>query len=729
MSLDVARNLKEYIQVCTYLAGDLEQAINDLDFASRPGHKIYYAVDFSELYEYIFPSEAYRDFVVFPKAFDDDEKEKTSAKAIQQLILRYILLELDPKEIVLLPPYLLEFTSFIHKYGSELFVELIKKANRLYKRIQEIASESVNDQILRICQKAQQGSLSEEEEKILAQFIEKYGQFQSILENIDSQSSPWQRLKQLDPKSSFKKLDLSSLQLRDETDTEVYKSWLGKLDALRRSESPTSKIDAMAIQMLQWINREWPANQRLVLISRSKYMHEIYKQEIDEKCGNWEATGDYYLLRHPRVFGLVLPVKLSDNLYNRDYLANLLQSINRFLTECKCCQDEDLQTKANLQKQIDEIEEQWQKIQQFAITLGSSTYTNPTEKKELAKRAQIIMDGIRNQFYQGKLVSHLESLYFELDENHEYLRLSLLGLPEPLKSIKVQTNHQGLLAISLNNLFVPYRLYLESDEAIERIRKVTARKDFGLRDFIAFLKQSPKREDSESYLLKAYVWGVVGRWDVAETYCRTALTQENISENIQNEAKYFLAVCISQQRASGESLLEALHLIQDIQYQRENPRHAHYQVEYGIISLKINMINTTVGLDLPTATGGLYILNTYQNQIQSNASLWLTVLKLKLDYYYLLGDAIKIQNLKQEWDELEKALTKIEPNCDNWPPAILDAVAWGKWLLFADEFKMDEERQVLLDMLQKALEKAPPDLEIHYEIQFHIKEIQKKAIQ
>lgn len=729
MPLDVVRNLREYIQACTYLSKDLEQAINDLDFVSRPDHEIYYSVDFSELYEYIFPSDASRDFVVFPKAFDDNEDEKIAAKAIQQLILRYILLELDPKEIVLLPPYLLEFTNFINKYGSDLFIELIRNANRLYKRIQQIASENITDQILEICQKAQESSLTAEEEEILVRFIGKYGQFQSIMENIDAQNSPWQRLKQLDPKSTFKKLDFSTLHLNEEKDFEIYTRWVRKLDELRRSESATSKIDAVAIQMLYSINREWPSNQRLILITRSKFMHEIYKNEVEDKSGNWEDTGNYYLLRHPRVFGLILPAKLADSPYNRDYLVNLLDRINRFLAECKSCQLEDMQIKASLQKQITEIEEQWQKIQQFAVTLGSSAYNSPMEKRNLAKQAQIIMDGIRNQFHKGQLVRYLESLYLELDENHEYLRLSLQGLPEPLKTIKVQANHHGQMAISLNNLFMPFRLYLESDAAIEKLRKVTARKVFSSHDFIDFLKQNPEQEDNEICLVKAYVWGVMGRWDMAEAHCRMALSQENLSVNLTNEIQYFLAVCISQQQASGDSLLEALRLIQDIQYQPDTPHHARYQIEYGILSLKLNTKGSSVGQDMPTGTGGLYTLNTHQKEIQSNAALWITVLKTKLDYFYILGDTNKIRNLKQEWDELEKTLINIEPNRENWPPSIVDAVAWGKWLLYADEFKMEQERQVLLDMLQMALEKASPDLEIHSEIVYHIKEIQKKALQ
>ena len=87
MTMDETTALEDYFRVCTLLREDLDQVISDLDFKRQPDHKIYYAVDFSELYEYILPSEAYLDFILFPEAYGDGEEEKIGAQAIQQLIL------------------------------------------------------------------------------------------------------------------------------------------------------------------------------------------------------------------------------------------------------------------------------------------------------------------------------------------------------------------------------------------------------------------------------------------------------------------------------------------------------------------------------------------------------------------------------------------------------------------------------------------------------------------
>jgi hypothetical protein len=724
MIIETVTTLKEYIQACTLLGEDLNQAILDFDFKADPDHKIYYAVDFSELYEYILPSEAYRDFIYFPQAFEDTAQDKASAIAIQQLILRYILLELDPGQIILLHPYLLEYSKFIQKYHSDVFRDFIKTANLLYTQFQKISSKKLDKKIIAICQKAHNDPLTTDEENELADFIAEYGPLKSLIENMDSQDSPGKRLDQLNVHHTFKKLDSSLLQYESYKDYEVYDRWVRKLEELRRSEGPTSKIDAMAIQMVYTINQTWPKNQRLVLITRSKYMHDIYKQEVIEKY--WDTTGDYYLLRHPRVFGLVLPMKTADSPYNRDYLANLLERINRFLAECKSCQSENLEITQSLQNQIDEIQEQWQKIQQFAITLGSETNSTHIEKSELAKQAQIIMDGIRDQLKKGKLVQYLETLMLELDDIHEYLNLSIQGLPDQLRNIKTLTSHNGLLAISVNNLYMPFMLYLESELAIEKIRSVTSHKAFTSLDFKNFLRQNREYEGYESHLIKAYVWGVVGRWDVAETYCRIALTQEHTSENLLNEAEFWLAVCITQQQASFDCLLEAYHLLKQISDKPESSHYNRNQIEEGILILKLNSTNSRAAQDIPSAMAGLFLLRGRQAEIQEDASLWLHVVRTKLDYYRSQGDMNSIQNLKPEWEPLENALLEIEPHISNWPPVVLDSVAWVKWLLFCDEFTMKQEHQVILDMLHMALEMTPPDLEVHNEIEFHLKEIQKK---
>ena len=144
-----------------------------------------------------------------------------------------------------------------------------------------------------------------------------------------------------------------------------------------------------------------------------------------------------------------------------------------------------------------------------------------------------------------------------------------------------------------------------------------------------------------------------------------------------------------------------------------------------MLILKLHQMRKQAWPDIPSATVGICQLDSLQAEIQTDASLWLEVLRTKLDYFYSQDDIENLSHLSQEWKTLESALLQLEPNGRVWPPAVLDAVAWGKWLLYAGEFDLEQARQVLLDMLHNALDRTLPDLAIHDEIAFHIAEVKE----
>ncbi len=187
--------LIEYKNACEVLRKDISLAIRDYEYKKGDG-RLLYAIDFSEIFAYIFPSENYRNFIIFPEVFDNED-QKIDDIALQQLVLHYILYELSEDEkLILLPPYAHEFKIFISSLQEKVFDELITQTIQVFNSFEKIINENLELKIENICRKLDTGGiLSEDEEVTIENFVRKFGYILSVLEKNETDQHPYDRVK------------------------------------------------------------------------------------------------------------------------------------------------------------------------------------------------------------------------------------------------------------------------------------------------------------------------------------------------------------------------------------------------------------------------------------------------------------------------------------------------------------------------------------------------------
>jgi hypothetical protein len=450
MVLDLGNNLESYKQACEYLRDDIDLAIRDFRFRSQDG-KLVYAVDFSEIYSYVLPSESYRDFIIFPEAFEDRE-EISDAIALQQLVLTSIFFHLPGgQRPILLSPYVLEYRTFVESLRNRYFSDQVDKVIRVFSDFESIIRKKLDVKIGKICEKIDAGAaISKDEEKRLAEFVEHYGHIQSVLEIGDNH--PFQRIKRLRPGQAFSQLsDLVTLPA--EVETHVYDRWVTDLGKVRKHDRLAStELDAAAINLVYEANKTLDSNTRLVLITRSGSMHKLYQEEVGQ--GLWRDLGDYPLLRHPRVFAVALVVAQRSNPNDLQDLEDLRASIDVFLKHHELWELEKSSGDTQLFEQITKIKEDWKKIQKVALPLSlgteSSGLSTVTENSRIAK---LILRYVRNNDeLRATVINNLDELFYEMDVAHDILGLEL-QLPGRLRLMEYR-DHLALPQISF--LSSPY---------------------------------------------------------------------------------------------------------------------------------------------------------------------------------------------------------------------------------------------------------------------------------
>src|SRR5687767_5244688 len=105
----IRRNpFKQYIEDCELLLRYIEGIINDYQFQSQGKGTIYYAIDASEIYSYVFPQENLNNMKIFR---DEDD-------AITRLTQNHVMESLffsELKNLTILKPHLIELASLVNR--------------------------------------------------------------------------------------------------------------------------------------------------------------------------------------------------------------------------------------------------------------------------------------------------------------------------------------------------------------------------------------------------------------------------------------------------------------------------------------------------------------------------------------------------------------------------------------------------------------------------------------
>src|SRR5688572_12578886 len=266
MSQYIIEKLKKYIMHCRQLRDFIGCSVADLQFM-KGGGTIIYAVDFSEIYSYLNPNNVVEEFSFVANYSTLD------AKLIQRLVLHHFFYA-SPNKHILLNPYAIELEGFVAQGKEGAYVNMAREALRVYKEIETLPQ---NARFLSISQK-----IKRKKNLVKRDFDDIYEFLKSSAPSLlNILNPPWKEplvlLKELFERQTFQNLtDIGISRAEISSDEEVEDRWLQTLVAFRGEQSISSSIiDANAAGILIRVNQLLKdRNIRVLLVTRSKYMHE-----------------------------------------------------------------------------------------------------------------------------------------------------------------------------------------------------------------------------------------------------------------------------------------------------------------------------------------------------------------------------------------------------------------------------------------------------------------------
>lgn len=329
------QQLEEQYNTLKRLRERILELRSDIEYADKGG-KIYYAVDFSEIYSYLqFEDEEVEDIGV---SLDGQNPEKAS---LQHRLGLTHLFNSFADTLYLLPPHTQEMWTYARTQGgrkrpSEDQPDRILERTRSLDPHHKALLESLNDksrpqevsiELLEFVKSPEFGPLCVD----VSEFVNWYKR-SNVLRNLiqDGKLSY-----QIDRILSEHNIGFAELKdpLRDEVDR-----IFNKFPRVNRKFRPgTTRIDARALLFLRNINRLLVrANARMVLVTRDMQFLEVAKAVMNESWFGWSQVREYFRGIETVFLDLILHgVKAKSNsVFETDLkLAQMQESVRRILDQ------------------------------------------------------------------------------------------------------------------------------------------------------------------------------------------------------------------------------------------------------------------------------------------------------------------------------------------------------------------------------------------------------------
>ena len=766
--------LDKYVKDCKKLKRDLEHTIRDLNF-QQEGGVIRYAVDFSEIRDYVLPDEEANNFFLFL------EESKDIAYLLQRYALKRLFLKTSEK-LILLAPYSIELNDFLIQLKQNLFNNQLNKIYGVSKEIKKILDDDnylkFEDIVRKInSQRTELELLSEEERNFIIEFLEKNAYnllgFLEIQSQLDQPIDVIRKLFQDERFDSLDKLVETDFSLNSEIrDNQTTNRWYESLIA-KQGINKNSRLDAIAIAAIEKANQELLSQgkkTKLLLVTRSKRMHDLFYKELKNEL--WAEN----LLRHPRVFDILAKAEgIADDRKNQiDNLKEKLNTLEFFLTLVSDSKLDslqvndwnhigDVQTYEFLQENIiKKIKKQWKSKENLAVFLEKPSPLYSQQKwKKYSEKVMLIANFLASpNILKDTVFNKLRELTTYWQQSNLLLGFDLQSsdsqklLREYLESEKYPNKY---VLNTLDSLF-SIQFYSKAVEPILNLFRKQKKIDFI--KIIESLQQEfskEKESDYEIILFMSSILGALNKWEFAETYCKLAIDvakESSPSEDnvLSHEGHFFLAICLRKwsgknNKGSNKSrqfnrfnrCLESINHLntaietkkQIIQLQSlEDPR---YLKEKGLQILRLDIYFKEFEHNLEeelTPRHGIMLLEKAL-ELSSENQLKIQIYNNILFYYFQKkkkgeDSEAHIRYLKQKWmnyfDEAKKLQNKIEPEESKWHPSFLDTLALISWELGN---KGEEEGKESIRLLDLALASTKPSDEERKILQRHKKDIQK----
>jgi hypothetical protein len=706
-------DLRHFVRDCASLHDDFQGLIDDLRLSTWR-YVVRYAIDFSELYAYVFPEESANQL----KMFSDDKPATTAA--VQQYVLNKLLFMSDPP-LVLLPTYAVELRSFVNFVRDHAVVKAMETAPAALQEIQSIATDEEFGRVEALIARTRVEGLqpSEQEWREILGFLETRAPTLAQLSEA-GENDPVERLSTLLRRVRFEPLG-GLVEANAAVDESNVRAWANALEERRRERSGSNYLDATSVELVRAANELLSrSNIRLRLITRSKAMHDVERQFLAPDA--WDAAEER-LLRHPRAFFALRRTEgvASEQVVDRVLMMQTcLEAVIDSYEHYRGTRVEG--EGSSIAGMIAEIRGLLQGSAWLASVMAMAEVTETdTQTVASALATDSIQPRVLRLFAmirdEQTLMSHLEASTREraqgVDRLQQLLAVALQGQPEAVwggANQLVQYEREGDSTVIKSKMYwMPYTLEFEDPVLQQWSREFEQRASLSHSDMLDTFRSGFARNlDYEMSLSLAYLVAAWGQWELALKFADLALTRQRLSPDVAaHEGKFFKALCLRMLGAeTGAHYREARRLLQQARVEKRR----------RLGSLDARYVKETATLlfywgETLTRTGGNS--NDVRRKEQTAIRLSHRALELAKDdlsltaqlynnlCYYATNSASGAdrREVREYLDKLEACLGRASP--EQWPINFVDTVLWARCNL-QDDDASPEYWRALIDTLERA---------------------------
>jgi hypothetical protein len=703
---------REYIDDSTALLRDLEDLYSDYEFV-RAGGKVHYAVDFSEVHAYVLPDQS----ADAMRAFRDDDAQV--ARAVQVHALNGLFN--DPKQRpILLSPYVIELEAFIRGLTKRDFTQLGSMAVQALDEHERLQFNPELEWIQALAQRVGTGaSMSAEDAERAQRFVERHA---VALVNFltEAPDRPRRRLHHLLTGDVFQELARLIGRII-EPDLEFARRAQQLLDQSRprysaglHADQGSNHLDALAIALVREANRQLEArSERIRLVTRSTHV----RQACEKLAVEWQPLGGSPV-RHPRFFSAFHALVGNRGEDARAQLNVMRQSLEAFLAAYATGKGAR-QSLSGIEREIATLKTLWRTSLGLSATLLSDGCLAPERRAQ-----QMLVLFSEGGELRKRLERRIVEMADEMQRDYQALGLLVRAQSSPRDRELVQSHFkrwgQGAASLVGSSLhYMPYMLEFHTSDVREALERPET-------SWQELSRLGPGR-DFERLLAMAYLFGTWDQWPLAERYCDLALNERDFAARFagdqpavadaMHEGYYFKAICIKEQADSVERMREAFELVKSAELalqaaggDREDARYLQEKAEivfhwHELIrrSPRLARSGSPLPPDRDAAVWSRQVLKLLENARSEQALLLKSRVHNNLCYFFGEKDSPETRKVAaRHLSELEVLSEKLCGKWPQWPPNVLDTVAWVRWRLGSEDMT-EAEREHIERQLETAL--------------------------
>jgi|GEM_PF-4637280 len=529
--------LRQYVKHCKVLIRDIDHVISDHE-ALQNKWTIHYAVDFSEIFNFVLPAWKPEHSPLSDGWGEDPE--------LQFFVLSRFFAQ---KNIILPEPYAVELRAFMewllaNMYGNaaKLFLDALSELRRVLegKAVAEIERLAGIDR-----------PLTEDETKHIIAFFE--AQAPALVAFVRGADLPaadlLKRLLRSRPFVDLESVAVGSADGVDHDSVNRLREFL-KAHRLLASNPQSHYNDALAMEQIRVANKILaPHKRKILLVSRSSVMMSACRRYSDHPSDAF--------IRHPRIFSTAYtPEKRHDersisDLRRRqqslDLFAKAVQEslarLQQSLSTLNPDEETDGQQIIEAEQLLDKMRKDWANIEGMSaafIRAGEIKVdpgADPGSPKVIAHHLlEFLRDDTRNLARQAK--QYIQKLIDDVRRQRDVLGVKLQS------AAPLQTEYLNLL----------YPIHFQSKELEDYVVELARHWSVNLDAASALVEKAANATDDEyeQLLAMSVSLGILGLWEVAENYAAYALELGQQDGGQLYEGYFWHAVCVRKNSVRDE---------------------------------------------------------------------------------------------------------------------------------------------------------------------------------